>query len=705
VLPVVVFRIEHWAFGIDGDTASEEPTYRILVAENARAAEVSDLDVIRSGLRHRDPAIHRIAVRALGRLERPELVNEIAASLDAPDAGVRVEAANALGQAIWGLEPERTRDARTGIVQALGRRLAQESEPDVRGAIARTLGRLDYETEDEIRRAEALLAPFLARSLPEQEGAVKGLERLFRSRPARVAPAATVADQLRRIVRDRVPTVGAALPSERYARVRRLALQTLGASGALDEATADAAFRDPDWQLRRLAVNFGATGPFSRAMVSAALTDSSPHVRFDAVRRLIFEDRTCDRPSLIVAARDADPHVAREAVRLLSGSCGDLDVLPALARQPGDPIRWRLASQALVSLAGTCGPARAGGPAPKGCAEARALLARHARDRRWETRMYAAAAASRLEAHDVIRALLDDSHPNVRTEAIRAIERSRWPAYADAFVRALRADDYQLVMVAASALADGRTRRVSTALIEALERLSSRASDTSRDPRLSILRTLTDVGSADLADRLRSFLHDFDPAVARQAADTIGAWTGRRAAAAPRARRSPPPWTLREYRALTSGGWRAVVRMRTGGRFEIELLADEAPATAARFIRLARSGAYDGLTFHRVEPNFVIQGGSPGANEYAGHDPYLRDEVGLTPHLRGAVGISTRGRDTGDAQLFIDLVDLPRLDHRYTVFARVVAGLDVVDGILEGGVIDRISILPADATRPAELQN
>ena len=107
---------------------------------------------------------------------------------------------------------------------------------------------------------------------------------------------------------------------------------------------------------------------------------------------------------------------------------------------------------------------------------------------------------------------------------------------------------------------------------------------------------------------------------------------------------------------------------------------------------LAKSGYYNGLTFHRVVPNFVIQGGSPGANEYMGDGPFMRDEPGVVSHRRGTVGISTRGRDTGDAQIFVNLVDLPRLDHVYTVFG-VVAGMDVVDRDLEGDVITRVELM------------
>ena len=130
-----------------------------------------------------------------------------------------------------------------------------------------------------------------------------------------------------------------------------------------------------------------------------------------------------------------------------------------------------------------------------------------------------------------------------------------------------------------------------------------------------------------------------------------------------------------------------------GGSFTIALYPQVAPATVARMIRLVRGHYFDGLTIQRVEPNFVIQGGSPGATEYIGDTSFMRDELSMLSHLRGTVGISSRGRDTGDAQFFVNLVDNPRLDHDYTVFGGIIAGRSVAERVMEGDTIARIEVV------------
>jgi len=135
------------------------------------------------------------------------------------------------------------------------------------------------------------------------------------------------------------------------------------------------------------------------------------------------------------------------------------------------------------------------------------------------------------------------------------------------------------------------------------------------------------------------------------------------------------------------------VTLASGRSFVVSFFLDEAPISTWRVVRLARAGYYTGLTFHRIVPNFVIQGGSPGASEFVGDGPFMRDEFGMRSQARGTVGISSRGRDTGDAQIYVNLIDNARLDHEYTIFGEVSDGMDVVDAILEGDVIARIELL------------
>ena len=250
--------------------------------------------------------------------------------------------------------------------------------------------------------------------------------------------------------------------------------------------------------------------------------------------------------------------------------------------------------------------------------------------------------------------------------------------------------DYQLVLTASGALAGSPEREATVAaLLAALDRISAERKETSRDPRMGVLVRLRELGTPALAARLRPYLTDFDATIADSTAAILSAWTGsvEHASAQPL---EPVRITLAEAEALR--GKRLRFTMASGGVFEVELLVDQAPVTVARVAALAGRGYYDGLSFHRVVPNFVIQGGSPGANEYAGDSLFVRDELGPVSHARGTLGISTRGRDTGDAQVFINLVDNSRLDYDYTVWGRVVEGMAAVDRILEGDVIRRVEI-------------
>ena len=128
------------------------------------------------------------------------------------------------------------------------------------------------------------------------------------------------------------------------------------------------------------------------------------------------------------------------------------------------------------------------------------------------------------------------------------------------------------------------------------------------------------------------------------------------------------------------------------GEIEIELLFDVAPLTVLNFIDLVRDGFYEGLVFHRVIPNFVAQGGDPRGDGWGGPGYTIRCEYSDEPYIRGSVGMATSGKDTGGSQFFICYTALPHLEARYTVFGRVVTGMNLVDRIKRGDVIEAIRI-------------
>jgi cyclophilin family peptidyl-prolyl cis-trans isomerase len=275
-------------------------------------------------------------------------------------------------------------------------------------------------------------------------------------------------------------------------------------------------------------------------------------------------------------------------------------------------------------------------------------------------RRYAARAAAQLADSATLRLLAEDPDPNVREAAIVALDTLTGHANDDLYLAALDATEPQVVRVAALALAGSPNGEVHAAAGRAFEAWVDRGSASERDVRLALLAA---AGRDSSEDRPPPATHHLPP---HAVALALGADV-----------------RLRVRMAPASGGGTFVVRLR----------GDVAPMTGARILELARASYYDGLTWHRVEHDFVIQGGGPGANEYVGLDQYVRDELGTVPHVRGTVGMSTRGHDTGDAQWFVNLRHNLRLRRDYTVFAEVVEGIDVVDGILEGDVIATIAPL------------
>jgi len=120
------------------------------------------------------------------------------------------------------------------------------------------------------------------------------------------------------------------------------------------------------------------------------------------------------------------------------------------------------------------------------------------------------------------------------------------------------------------------------------------------------------------------------------------------------------------------------------GPIEVELYPDDAPKTVENFVKLSRDGFYEGVIFHRVIPDFMIQGGDPTGTGTGGPGYEFEDEFNEHPVARGALAMANAGPNTNGSQFFIVTAEAtPWLDGKHTVFGRVTSGMDVVDRICE----------------------
>jgi len=515
-------------------------------------------------------------------------------------------------------------------------------------------------------------------------GATKGLEALIRQHPQFRAGDGVIG-RLRQLT-----TYGARMteaPSfATDARIRRLALMALQSAHDSDGYTLGAASFDGDWQVRRLvAASLNLSEPQQAAIGDRFAADPDFHVRYDLLSAAgRFAQLTHECAPILERFTDPSPIVVMRAMDVLSPSCADLkDAVARLVSmadkidQPAE-LDWHVASHALTAAAHL------------GAAIDTALR-KAMKSPVWQVRAAAAALSVVLSNPAPALGLVGDKEPNVQTAALEALFRLRNAAVVPNAIEILKTGtDYQVLRMSALVLKgidDDQKATASAALLDALRRLTADRKDTSRDPRVAILDRLAETSSPAQSGDLLPYAVDFDDAVGEAAVKAYTGLTGQPPIPQPKTRRYP-------YQPinLTVLPRQAFIQLESG-TVTLELRPDVAPVTVARFAILASRGYYNGLTFHRVVPDFVVQGGSPGANEYVGDARYMRDEVGPQGvHLRGAVGISTRGGDTGDGQIFIDLVDLPRLDRDYTVFAYVSSGMELVDKILEGARIVRITV-------------
>jgi cyclophilin family peptidyl-prolyl cis-trans isomerase len=218
------------------------------------------------------------------------------------------------------------------------------------------------------------------------------------------------------------------------------------------------------------------------------------------------------------------------------------------------------------------------------------------------------------------------------------------------------------------------------------------ANDTLNDAAISIVDALGKQKTDAANDQLKEALKSGDPLIRRRAAAALQAsGAGDFSAQIGTVHTRNTDADYRRALSRIGKNVRAVVTTSKGS-FTIEFLPEAAPLTVDNFVQLAQRNYYRNITIHRVVANFVIQDGDPRGDGNGGPGYQIRCEINEVPYDRAVVGMALSGKDTGGSQWFVTHSPQPHLDGGYTVFGRVAAGMDVVDKIVRGDIIQSIVI-------------
>jgi HEAT repeat protein len=469
--------------------------------------------------------------------------------------------------------------------------------------ILEDLGLPHYRTDAEAAEAENFLIQQSYGTGPRTLGALKGLEALIRQHPQRQIGEST-GKRLRELVTRGTRTLPPA-PLDTDARIRQLALLTLQHARALDSSTLGAAATDADWQMRRVAAaNLDLSASDQWRIGEQLSTDAAFQVRYELLSALgRLASRTGQCAPILALLIDPSPIVVMHAMDMLVRTCSDLDEVIVKLTAVADNLEgfdreanWQVPARALAALA-RIKPA-----------EAKSRLANAVKHQVWQVRAAAAAVSVSLGDAATAATLAGDREPNVQTAALDALFRLRSPAVVPRAIDALRnGDDHQLLRMAAlvlKGLPESAKEDASDALLTALRTLTAQEADTSRVARVAILERLAETLKPARGSDVLPFLGDYDDDVRTIATKTYLALVPPPHPRVSLRRRYPlqPPLV-----ALNSQPTQATIVLEDGP-VTLRLLPDVAPVTVARFAELASRGYYNGLTFHRVVPNFFVQG-------------------------------------------------------------------------------------------------
>ena len=626
--------------------------------------------------------VRRRAAMAIGRVGLPEGVKPLSAALADADPEVREMAAFALGLI-----------ADASSAPALTAALADAS-PLVRGRAAEALGLVgSREGSEAAGRAAAepigRMAAEYARS-----PAVRALQS-----DDETWPAAPEAEAFRLGI---------------YALVRLKAYEPLAAA-VIDGGRPVAAWWPVAYALSRIG------DPRAQPVLLQLLSAGGKYSRAFAARGLgVIKDPAAVAPlSGLVGAPQTPLEVRVSAIRAL-GAIGDVSAvgpLTKLASESATDANVRLEIvMALGALKAADGlglvqdllsdswpPMRAAALRAAAAIDPESfvrVLSSMDQDTHWSVRAALVDVFATLPAEVVlerVQSMLRDEDKRVLPSVLSALARFKAPGAATIAVAQLKEPDFAVRAAAAHVVGQLKPAGGADALRAAY---ALALGDATTDARGAILSALVEYGAAEALPTLKEALADKDWALRLHAAaalaklDPSGDYH-----TAVRPAPGPPITPYDDPQLITPFVSPHVFIETAKGTVEFELAVLDAPQTASNFIGLAARGFFNGLQIHRVVPNFVVQGGDPRGDGDGGPGYSIRDELNERPFLRGTVGMALSGKDTGGSQFFIAHSPQPHLDAKYTVFGRVVNGMDVVDRIQAGDVIERVRVWDGKAMR------
>ena len=635
----------------------------------AVAAPVAPPDLTRL-LTDEEARIRRRAALAIGRVGLADGVTPLLGVLADPDPEVRQMAAFALGL----LGEARARDP---LVSALA-----DASPVVQASAAEALGLIgDVASADALGQLVAKVVQSGALAQPPDDG-----------------------DDVRRDT----PTAAARLAI--YALVRLKAYPQLAA------AVLDASGQP---RVRWWPVAFALQRLEDRRALPALLTlakEANPYTRAFAVKGLAaLKDRSAmpvlmpllssgERSVLIetirAVGRIGDPSAAEPILRIIRDAAADPQVRLEAVGTLGSFRQPAIAEQLLDLLSDPTPAIRASALRSLVTFDREnfiAVLSGMDPDPHWSVRAALATVLGTMPAENGLprlEAMMNDSDQRVIPSVIASLVKLKAPSVAATLIERLKADDAVVRGAAAEGIGELKPAAGVAALEEAY-RFGQR--DSSYSARAAALAALAKYGAAVATPVLRTAFADKDWAVRVRAVRLLKQLDAATAAGAEmQIRPAPTTVTPDTYTAarLVSPPVSTQVYIDTDrGTIQIELAVLDAPLTVENFVTLARKGFFNGLSVHRVVPDFVIQDGDPRGDGEGGPGYSIRDELNERPYLRGTVGMALDPwPDTGGSQYFIAHSPQPHLDAKYTVFGRVIAGMEVVDQIQQWDVIRAVRI-------------